>query len=139
MHVNGESLFWNHLKAAHDGTLPKILLTDGFFPLNLVRAIVLTDFDVINKAFKNPAISSRFSSHRKTDIEFATQVRCSGLKQYADSIGLKTGNTKKANECPHERTFKHIGLNSNKCITVTVTGQHFSLTAAANSDLSGTR
>ena len=29
--------------------------------MNAIRAIVLTDFDFINKAFKNPAISSRVS------------------------------------------------------------------------------
>ena len=92
-----------------DGTLPKILLSDGLFPLNIIRAIVLTDFEVINKAFKNPVISSRSSGHPKTMLELSTQEYASGLTEFANKIGLKTGNTKKA----IESSFKHIGFNSN--------------------------
>ena len=82
-------------------------MTDGFSRLNIVRVIVLTDFEVINKAFKNPAISSRPSSDEKIALENLTQERASGLPQYADNIGLKTGNTTKA----LESSFRHIGLD----------------------------
>ena len=92
-----------------DGTLPKILLSDGLFPLNIIRAIVLTDFEVINKAFKSPVISSRSSGHPKTMLELSTQEYASGLTEFADNIGLKTGNTKKA----IESSFRHIGFNLN--------------------------
>ena len=98
----------NHLKAVCDGTLPKILLTDGLFPLNAIRAIVFTDFELINKAFKKLAISSRASSHPKSNLELLTQEKASGLTEFADHIGLKTGNTKKA----IESSFRQIGSNS---------------------------
>jgi len=77
--------------------------------MNIIRAIVLTDFEVINKAFKNPVISSRTTGHPKTNLELLTQEYASGLTEFADNIGLKTGNTKKA----IESSFKHIGFNLN--------------------------
>ena len=86
-----------------------MFLTDGLFPLNAIRAIVLTDFELINKAFKNRLLSSRPQSHPKSMLELLTQEKASGLPEFADYIGLKTGNTKKA----IESSFKYIGSNSN--------------------------
>ena len=54
------TLYEQHIesqKAAQDGTLPKILLSDGFLPFNVKRIVVFTDYDLINQAFKNPAFS----------------------------------------------------------------------------------
>ena len=99
----------NHVQAVCDGTLPKIFLTDGLFPLNAIRAIVFTDFELINQAFKKLVISSRPSSHPKSILELLTQEKASGLPEFVDHIGLKTGNTKKA----IESSFRHIGSNSN--------------------------
>ena len=86
-----------------------MFLTDGLFPLNAIRAIVLTDFELINKAFKNPVLSSRSQSHPKSMLELLTQQKASGLPEFVDHIGLKTGNTKKA----IESSFQHLGSDSN--------------------------
>ena len=86
-----------------------MFLTDGLFPMNALRAIVLTDFELINKAFKNPVLSSRPSSHPKASLEALTQQKASGLPKFVDYIGLKTGNTRKA----IESSFLPIGSNSN--------------------------
>ena len=86
-----------------------MFLTDGLFPMNALRAIVLTDFELINKAFKNPVLSSRPSSHPKSKLELLTQEKSSRLPEFADYIGLKTGNTKKA----IESSFQPIGSNLN--------------------------
>ena len=99
----------NHVQAVCDGTLPKIFLTDGLFPLNAIRAIVFTDFELINQAFKKLVISSRPASHSKSSLELLTQEKASGLPEFVDHIGFKTGNTKKA----IESSFRHIGSNSN--------------------------
>ena len=86
-----------------------MFLTDGLFPFNAIRAIVLTDFELINKAFKNPVLSSRLESHPKSMLELLTQEKASRLPEFADYIGLKTGNTKKA----IESSFQPIGSNLN--------------------------
>lgn len=67
--------------------------------------MVLTDFDVIDKAFKNPVFSSKVSNH-KSRLDFDLERNQSGLPEYVDEIGLKTGNTKMA----VASDFVHIGM-----------------------------
>jgi len=49
-------------KKAKERKIPKIFLTDGFFPLNVRRVVVLADFDIIQKAFKDCLVYSSDSS-----------------------------------------------------------------------------
>ena len=96
-------------KAAKDGTLPKILLSDGFLPFNVKRIVVFTDYDLINQAFKNPAFSTKSgpigASDPKTKLDFAIERTESGLRKYISDIQLQTGNTEKA----LNSNFGHIG------------------------------
>ena len=80
-------------------------MTDGFFPLNVRRVVVLTDFDIIDKAFKNPVFSSKVSNP-KSRLDFDLERAQSGMPEYVNEIGLKTGNTKKA----IGSDFVHIGM-----------------------------
>ena len=57
LEIRGQAL--NFCKSACDGTLPKILLTDGLVPFNFIRFIVVTDYDYIEKAFRKRELSSR--------------------------------------------------------------------------------
>ena len=88
----------NFCKSACDGTLPKILLTDGLVPFNFIRFIVLTDYDYIEKAFRKKELSSRLYGNSKNRIFYFINARESGLFEYLNDLGLKTGNTKKAIE-----------------------------------------
>ena len=54
------------------------------------------------------ALLSLPSGHPKTMLEWLTQQKAAGLTDFADNIGLKTGNTRKA----IESSFMHIGSNS---------------------------
>ena len=98
-------------KVSQDGTLPKILLSDGFLPFNVKRIVVITDFDLINQAFKNPVISSKAgpigATDSKTKLDFATERTQSGLRKYVSNIKLETGNTEKA----LNSNFGHIGTH----------------------------
>ena len=97
----------NFYKSACDGTLPKILLTDGLVPFNFIRFIVLTDYDYIEKAFRKRELSTRQLS--KSRIFYFVNARESGLFEYVNDIGLKTGNTKKA----IESDLAFIGMSRN--------------------------
>ena len=98
----------NYYKSVCDGTLPKILLTNGFIPYNVIRFVVLTDYEIIEKAFKKREFSSRaHGSSAKSRLFFFTTARDSGLFKFANDIGLKTGNTKKA----IESNFVFIGIS----------------------------
>ena len=101
------------LKAAQDGTLPKILLSDGFLPFNVKRIVVFTDYDLINQAFKNPAFSTKSgpigATDPKTKLDFATERTESGLRKYISDIKLQTGNT----ETALNSNFGHIGIRLN--------------------------
>ena len=101
------------LKAAQDGTLPKILLSDGFLPFNVKRIVVFTDYDLINQAFKNPAFSTKSgpigATDPKTKLDFATERTESGLRKYISDIKLQTGNT----ETALNSNFGHIGTRLN--------------------------
>ena len=123
-------IFWSQLygqhiessKAAQDGTLPKILLSDGFLPFNLKRIVVFTDYDLINQAFKNPVFSTKSgpigATDPKTKLDFATERTESGLRKYISDIQLQTGNTEKA----LNSNFGHIGTRLNcKPLKVPVT------------------
>ena len=54
--------FHTRVKAAHNRELPKVFWSDGYFPLNIIRLMVITDFDTIQKAFRNPDLCARVSS-----------------------------------------------------------------------------
>ena len=94
-------------KAVSHGNLPSIFLSDGYFPHNVIRFIVLTDYDVIVKAFKNPNFSLRITGNSKSRLLYRTNARDSRLLEFANNIGLKTGNTKKA----IESNFDYVGMN----------------------------
>ena len=111
-----DPLYEQHIesqKAAQDGTLPKILLSDGFLPFNVKRIVVFTDYDLINQAFKNPAFSTKSgpigATDPKTKLDFATERTESGLRKYISDIQLQTGNTEKA----LNSNFGHIGTRLN--------------------------
>ena len=72
--------------------------------------MVFTDFDIIDKAFKNPVFSSKVSNP-KSQLDFELERNESGLPEYVDQIGLKTGNTKTA----LASEFRHIGIISKYC------------------------
>ena len=98
-----------------DGILPKILLTNGLVPYNVIRFVALTDYKIIEKAFKERKFSSRaHGSSAKSRLFFFTTARDSGLFEYANDIGLKTGNTKNAIES--DFVFIGISLNTNSKI-----------------------
>ena len=65
-------------------------------PFNLIRFIVLTNYDYIEKAFRKRELSSRLYGSSKSRIFYSVTARESGLFEYVNDIGLKTGNTKKA-------------------------------------------
>ena len=112
----------NFCKSACDGTLPKILLTDGLVPFNFIRFIVLTDYDYIEKAFRKRELSSRLYASSKSRIFYFVNARESGLFEYVNDIGLKTGNTKKA----IESNFSFIGRSRNTILKMTKTScQYF--------------
>lgn len=49
--------------------------TDGFFPFNLKRALVITDSALMQKAFKNPMLCARGSSSTvHVTFKFESQV-----------------------------------------------------------------
>ena len=102
-------------KAVSHGNLPSIFLSDGYFPHNVIRFIVLTNYDVIVKAFKNPNFSLRITGNSKARLLYKTNARHSGLFQFVNDIGLKTGNTKKA----IESNFNYVGMNVNYKINFT--------------------
>ena len=100
--------------AAQDRTIPKVLLSDGFIPFNVKRIVVLTDYDLINQAFKNPVFSTKSGnpvgvSDPKNKLDFATERTESGLRKYISDIKLQTGNTEKA----LHSSFEHIGTRLN--------------------------
>ena len=66
--------------------------------------MVLTDFDIIDKAFKNPVFSSKVSNP-KSRLDFDLERSQSGLPEYVNEIGLTTGNTQTA----IGSDFVHIG------------------------------
>ena len=96
-------------KATQYGSLPKILLSDGFIPFNIKRIVVLTDYDLINLAFKNPVFSTKSgplgASDPKNKLDYETERTESGLRKFVNDIQLRTGNTKKA----LDSDFEHIG------------------------------
>ena len=89
-------------------------MSDGFIPFNVKRIVVLTDYDLINKAFKNPVFSTKSGnpvgvSDPKNKLDFATERTESGLRKYISDIKLQTGNTEKA----LHSSFEHIGTRLN--------------------------
>ena len=42
--------------------LPKVFWATGFYPFDLRKLLVISDFDVMEKTFKNPAVSDRLKS-----------------------------------------------------------------------------
>ena len=42
--------------------LPKVFWATGFYPFDLRKLLVITDFDVLEKTFKNPAVSDRLKT-----------------------------------------------------------------------------
>ena len=85
-------------------------MTNGLIPYNVIRFVVLTDYKIIEKAFKQREFSSRgHGGSAKSRLFVFTTLRDSGLFEYANDIGLKTGNTKKA----IESNFVFIGISSN--------------------------
>ena len=101
------------MKAVQDGTLPKIILSDGFIPFNLKRIVVFTDYDLINQAFKNRVFATKSgplgSADPKNKLDFAVERTESGLRKYVSDIKLQTGNTEKA----LNSDFEHIGTRLN--------------------------
>ena len=43
-------------------SLPKVFWAKGFFPFNIQKMLVISDFDLMEKAFKNPAICDRMAT-----------------------------------------------------------------------------
>ena len=86
------------------------MLSDGFLPFNVKRIVVITDYDLINQAFKNPVISSKAgpigATDPKTKLDFATERTQSGLRKFISDLKLETGNTKKA----LNSNFGHLGI-----------------------------
>ena len=83
-------------------------MTNGFVPYNVIRFVVLTDYKIIEEAFKKRELSSRaHGSSAKSRLFFFTNARDSGLFEYANDIDLKTGNTKRA----IESNFVFIGIS----------------------------
>ena len=64
---------------------------------------MLTDYDYIETAFRKRELSSR--EHSKSRIFYSVNTCESGLFEYVNDIGLKTGNTKKA----IDSNLAHIG------------------------------
>ena len=44
---------------AKRGDLPKIFWANGYFPLNMKAMLVISDFDLLEKTFKNPVVCGR--------------------------------------------------------------------------------
>ena len=42
--------------------LPKVFWAKGFFPLNIQKMLIISDFDLMEKAFKNPAVCDRMAT-----------------------------------------------------------------------------
>ena len=45
-----------------ESNLPKVFWAKGFFPFNLSQLLVIGDFDVMQRAFKNPVVSDRINT-----------------------------------------------------------------------------
>ena len=84
-------------------------MSDGFIPFNIKRIVVLTDYDLINLAFKNPVFSTKSgplgASDPKNKLDYETERTESVLRKFISNIQLRTGNTKKA----LDSDFEHIG------------------------------
>ena len=47
---------------AKEGKLPKVFWAKGFYPFDLKSMVVIADFGVLEKVFKNPAVSDRITT-----------------------------------------------------------------------------
>ena len=77
------------VSAAKERKIPKIFLSDGFFPFNVKRIIVLSDYDIIQKAFKIPAMSARLTS-AKVKLDFEQEREDLNVPAMIKSIGIET-------------------------------------------------
>ena len=47
---------------AKRGDLPRLFWANGYFPLSIKEMLVISDFDLLEKSFKNPVVSGRITN-----------------------------------------------------------------------------
>ena len=89
-----ENFVWMAEQASSKG-VPRMFWSDGFFPFNFKRVLILTDYELIHEAFKHPHLNGRSSSkrdlmsfdvdHRKYNLD--AQIAASGLRPHPGTNG----------------------------------------------------
>ena len=74
--------------------LPAIFWGSGFFPLNIKKLLVISDFSTAEKLFKSPAFSNKLNC-KKTALDLENSARRYGFDQFAEELGLKHSRVSK--------------------------------------------
>jgi len=91
-----ENFSWMAEQASKGNTVPRMFWSDGFFPFNFKRLLVLTDPELINEAFKHPHLNGRsiskndmisFSVDHRRFGDLDAQIAASGLRSHAGTNG----------------------------------------------------
>ena len=100
--------------------LPPIFWGNGFFPLNIKKVLVITDFHDAENLFKRSTFSNRLNSS-KTTLDLDNSAKRYGFDRLADELGLKhsrvTSNVAGIAAGSHRKFFFDINeINSQKTI-----------------------
>ena len=77
-------------EAAMAGRVPRLFWSDGFIAYNLKRVLIIADYDLIVKMFKDPNVSARLTTPKGYLAQKYERIS-RGLEVELEALGMKEG------------------------------------------------